>query len=221
MNHLQAVETLAAERYLLNEMTEGERDAFEDHFFACVECAEDVRLGALMRDGARAGFAGPPQTQPVRPRPLAPSARRAWFRRPSVALPWAMAAMLAMVAGYQALWVVPALRRQTDPQALAPVMLRPASRGSDPVVSLGGRDVVGLAVDASVADLAGDLAYDLRSADGNPIATGRTAAPPAGTPLLLLIPTSRLSPPGRYVLSLRDVTAGDRAIAEYRFAVAP
>ena len=34
MDHLQAVNTLAAERYLLDEMTDAERDEFEGHFFS-------------------------------------------------------------------------------------------------------------------------------------------------------------------------------------------
>jgi len=53
MNHLQAVNTSAAERYLLEEMSELERHAFEDHYFSCADCAEDVRVGALMREGLK------------------------------------------------------------------------------------------------------------------------------------------------------------------------
>src|SRR5580692_9218965 len=56
MNHLQAVKTSAPERYLLEEMSELERHAFEEHYFSCADCAEDVRLGALMREGGKAGF---------------------------------------------------------------------------------------------------------------------------------------------------------------------
>jgi len=56
MDHLQAVNTLAAERYLLEEMTDAERDEFEGHFFSCKDCAEDLRAGAVMIDGARSGL---------------------------------------------------------------------------------------------------------------------------------------------------------------------
>jgi len=51
MEHAEATETMAAERYLLGEMTPEDRDAFEDHFFGCGACAADVR------DGARVGGA--------------------------------------------------------------------------------------------------------------------------------------------------------------------
>ena len=42
MTHQQALDGLASERYLLDEMTEGERFEFEAHYFDCVDCAEDV-----------------------------------------------------------------------------------------------------------------------------------------------------------------------------------
>jgi hypothetical protein len=49
MEHQAAVETHAVERYLLGEMPADEREAFEDHYFACVACAEEVRVGAQFR----------------------------------------------------------------------------------------------------------------------------------------------------------------------------
>lgn len=41
--HRAAVDSKAAERYVLGEMEPAERDAFEDHFFDCIECSSDVR----------------------------------------------------------------------------------------------------------------------------------------------------------------------------------
>ena len=49
MTHQQALDTMAAERYLLDEMTEVEKHEFEDHFFDCGDCAEEVRHGELIR----------------------------------------------------------------------------------------------------------------------------------------------------------------------------
>jgi hypothetical protein len=56
MTHEEAVSTLASERYLLEEMSEPERETFEEHYFSCVECADDVRAAGVMRDGVRAGL---------------------------------------------------------------------------------------------------------------------------------------------------------------------
>src|SRR5436305_15330434 len=49
MEHSEATDTMAAERYLLGEMTPEDRDAFEEHFFDCSDCAADVRDGAMIR----------------------------------------------------------------------------------------------------------------------------------------------------------------------------
>src|SRR5689334_1851726 len=104
MTHAEATKTFASERYLLGEMSAQERDAFEDHFFSCTECAEDVRSGANMRDGVKAGLL---------PRGAAESrspGRMGW--RIPVLMPWAMAATLAGIVAYQSLWQMPELRRQ-------------------------------------------------------------------------------------------------------------
>jgi hypothetical protein len=52
--------------------------------------------------------------------------KRPVWRRPSILLPWAAAASIALVAGYQSLVVVPGLRQAISPQSLSPVMLREA-----------------------------------------------------------------------------------------------
>jgi hypothetical protein len=45
MNHQQALDTMAAERYLLREMTAEERRMFEEHYLECAECLEAVTFG--------------------------------------------------------------------------------------------------------------------------------------------------------------------------------
>jgi anti-sigma factor RsiW len=45
MDHEDAVNTYAAERYLLGELEEADADSFEAHMFDCRVCAEQVRLG--------------------------------------------------------------------------------------------------------------------------------------------------------------------------------
>src|SRR4029077_10615261 len=132
MDHREAVETLALERYLLGELPDQERDAFEEHFFSCAECAEDARAGAAMRDAAAAGMATGTTTKQPAGRVLTMAMPRR--RLSSIVVPWAAAASLALVAGYQALVAMPALRRNAGPIALSPVPLRPASRGQETVV---------------------------------------------------------------------------------------
>jgi hypothetical protein len=220
MTHEQALDTMASERYLLDEMTERERHVFEDHYFSCGECAEDVRIGALMKEGATAAFAQAPRARATSPGVIArPAPFRRWWPQPSVLVPWAAAATLAVVAGYESLVVVPGLRSGSAPQAVTPVTLRPASRGQEPIVTSGanGAPVV-LATDVNPAT-AGELAYDLRGPDGTGVASGRAPAPAAGTPLYLFVPGRQVAAPGRYVLAVRDLGTG-REVGEYRFTVA-
>jgi hypothetical protein len=218
MNHQQAVNTSAPERYLLEEMSELERHAFEDHYFSCGDCAEDVRLGALMREGAKAGFMDAAKAEPVVSLAGAKAARAKTVWRASVVLPWAAAAALALVAGYQSLMLAPGQDRRIQAQALSPVTLRPASRGAEPVVALpAGTAAIALAVDVGAGG-GPDLAYDLRTVGGKSAASGRVVAPQPGAPLLLLIPAWTLTPAGHYILAIRRAADGD-VLNEYRFAV--
>jgi hypothetical protein len=217
MDHQQAIATQAAERYLLNELGDADRDAFEDHYFACAACAEDVKTGAQMQDGARAGLIDTvATTQSAKVVPIE-SRRRSMT---AAFVPWAVAASLALVAGYQALWVVPGLRQDAmGPAATVPLLLKPASRGDVATVTPSGSGVIAFALDLnSAAEAGAPLTYDLRTVDGQSVVSGAVSAPPAGTPLLLVIPATRLAAPGVYTLMIGG--NGSAPVAEYRFAVA-
>ena len=53
MNHDEAIRLKAAEKYLLGELSAELRDQYEDHYFGCAECAQDIRTGAVFIDNAR------------------------------------------------------------------------------------------------------------------------------------------------------------------------
>ena len=60
IDHQEAVKGLMAERYLLGELTAGERDAYEEHFFSCDACFEQVRAGTeFVNHLRRIGPVGP------------------------------------------------------------------------------------------------------------------------------------------------------------------
>ena len=42
MNHEEAMKAQTTERYLLGDLPENERDAFEEHYFECAICADEV-----------------------------------------------------------------------------------------------------------------------------------------------------------------------------------
>jgi hypothetical protein len=218
MTHTEAVRSSAAERYLLDELSEPERFAFEDHYFDCAECAEDVRMGAVMRDGVRSGLLHQGRVASISDASTRKSRSAIGWRRSTI-VPWAAAAALALVAGYQSIQPARYGARQVGAQALAPVTLRPESRGAVPVVPMEpDATAITLAIDVN-APAGAELAYDLRTAAAQTVASGRVAAPSAGVPLLLLIPVWTLSPSEHYILSVRRAADG-QVLDDYRFAVA-
>ena len=64
MSHDEALCILAAERYLLKEFDDRLREAFEEHFFDCSECAADMRAAANFLDAVKR-LADVIQTRPV------------------------------------------------------------------------------------------------------------------------------------------------------------
>jgi len=206
MEHQEAVSTLASERYLLGEMTEAERESFEDHFFSCAECADEVVVSDKMRAGVRAGFAAAPTV-----------ARRAW--RPAVAIPWAAAASLSLVAGYASYRAASMPQQLAGPMALAPLTLRAATRGAELTVPARAGGVVTLAIDLGGAAFDNGLTYEIRSESGHVVGNGEAPTPAPGAPLLLLIPSSVFKSSGHFVLSLRDPRGGGGSPNEYRFSV--
>ena len=97
MDHTEAVKSHAAEKYFLGELAGAEREAFEEHFFDCPECAADVRAGALFLEQTKAVFASE-AAAPRREVPAGTTAkpdRWAWLR-PAIAAP-ALALLLAVI----------------------------------------------------------------------------------------------------------------------------
>ncbi|MFZ1030822.1 MAG: hypothetical protein WAN72_02440, partial [Candidatus Acidiferrales bacterium] len=54
MEHTEAVQLKAAERYVLGELTGDLRAQYEDHYFGCAECAADLKLAAMFAANTRA-----------------------------------------------------------------------------------------------------------------------------------------------------------------------
>lgn len=121
MNHEDAVKSMATERYTLDEMEPAERNAFEEHFFDCSVCADDVVDSAKIGAGVRREELHVPVPVPM---PLPAPRRSNW---------WAVAAsVFAVGLGYQSFWVVPHLKSaQTQViQVAEAIPLESESRGS-------------------------------------------------------------------------------------------
>jgi hypothetical protein len=209
MDHQEAVNTLASERYLLGEMTDAERDSFEEHYFSCAECTEDLITGDKMRAGAQAGLIRSVQAPQAR--------RRPW--RLAIVVPWAAAASLALLAGFESSRAESLNHGLTSPMTISPATLRPATRGQELTVPAPAGGVVALAVDLGGSRFDGGLKYEIRSETGGVVGRGEAASPAPGAPLLLVIPSSLFRSSGRYLLTLRSAAGGAPEAGEYRFAV--
>jgi hypothetical protein len=110
MDHNLAHETYAAERYLLGEMAPEERDEFEEHFFSCRVCGEEVQTASLFVENAKALF----RDESLKPLPAGKGAwlKRDWLHwlRLPVTVPAFAALVLASIVGYQNIVVIPGLR---------------------------------------------------------------------------------------------------------------
>ncbi len=134
MDHSEAIRSMAAEKYILGDLAAEERDAFEQHFFECSECALDVRAGIAFREHSK-GILGEGETEKV-PSAVAREEKRGWlaWMRPAIAVP--VMAMLVAVVLIQNLVVYPRVHSELA-QSRMPQVLPSASlinvntRGAD------------------------------------------------------------------------------------------
>ncbi|MGA2888077.1 MAG: zf-HC2 domain-containing protein [Terracidiphilus sp.] len=225
MDHGEAVEQMLAMRYLLDELTPEAREAFEEHFFDCSECALDLRAGAAFMQEAKAQLpelTGALHTSSRKPKLNNPTVKRDWWlswTRPAFAAP--VFATLLLVLGYQNLVTYPALRAMADqPRLLSWAPLHGATRGGDPLAVTADRQHgVALPVDLPPQPSAGAYAsfsFDLVDPQGKLVWTGVAAAPTENDSqrLTLAIPGAMLRD-GTYTVKVSGVAAhGERTVID-------
>lgn len=217
MDHEEAVTTQAAERYVLGELAQQEREAFEEHFFECTECARDVRAYAAflanVRDVLREQESGMRRLIPIRAgsRALVPAALAAGL-------------LLAAFTLYLTAVRIPALEREIAalraPQAYTAAFLRPVVRGEEQQIVLpAGAQFLGLAVDLPPAAAQPAYRCELTEESGLPAAAVELSAPAhPGEPLHLLLARAAIRP-GRYTLVLREAGGAGAEVSRFRFLI--
>jgi hypothetical protein len=108
MEHKEAVQLQAAEKYVLGELTGAQRDEYEEHYFDCVECALDVKAAAAFVETGRAVLRAE-RGEAVAAKPVRPSRGWLFWLRPAMAVP-ALAALLAVII-YQNAVTIPQAKR--------------------------------------------------------------------------------------------------------------
>ena len=219
MEHTQAIQLKAAERYVLGELPSDLRDQYEEHFFSCVECAEEVNLAAAFVENSRAAMGSEPVLPPVRLPVSATRERPAasgWFGaflRPSFAVP-VFAALLLLVS-YQTFLVIPRLKGAAPqsvatlgaaPQALASFsLLTAASRGGEALtVKVAPGQPFSLYFDIPPDGHYSSYICEIGNSAGVAEFSLNISAEQAKNAVQLLIPSSSLGP-GKHVLVVRGL----------------
>ena len=224
MDHETSVKTLAAEKYLLGELSSPEREGFEQHFFECQECAESVRLGFQFSENAKVVF----RDEGARPVSEADwwSRLRSWFAsiQPRMLVPVGACIAVAAFSGYQNAVQIPDLRARMGqlerPQVLSPTLLAPSSRSTPPSVAVPpGAQFVQLSLATGAVAPANRYQCELRTAAGKSVTVLSVPALDPDANLNLLIPAGSLSS-GDYEAILSGVTGGTiTPLEHYRFTL--
>jgi hypothetical protein len=203
MEHTQAVETKAVERYLLGELAPSSREEFEKHFFDCKECSEDLRIGTLFLDTTKEVLATDPV--PICSR-SAPRWRFQWFQ-PQYALAACMA-LLAVIC-YQNFLLIPKLRISSSPQTLALFSLSElgARDVSEAVIAPDHTKPYVLLVDIPADESFSNYLCEILTQGGTKVLSIGVSAADAKKPVPLFVPPSLLKP-GSYRLVISG-RAGD------------
>jgi Putative zinc-finger len=214
MEHDDAIRFRAAERYVGGELSSDERDDFEQHFFDCPECAEEVRweqiFNANVRALAREEAAAPPKL----------GLRKIWWKwsgaRPALAYSMAANALLAAGLGF----VLMHGERQAEfagtPRFLATYFAPTLARGSEQAQPIPA-GVPSFEVHFPVPDHPfPSYSYQILNAAGKSESKASLSPPASGAhDLYLEVPVSRLSA-GDHMLVVSD-PSGRESVAQFQF----
>jgi hypothetical protein len=228
MEHTYAVENRMVEQYLLNELPPEARDAFEEHYFDCPECAAELRMTAAFMKAARTELQQPaqaPKLQLVNSRkPLLNLLQ--W--KPAFALTALAACLVVMI--YQNTVTFPRLRGEVA-QVEAPAILPTVSLvggnsrgGSVPSLMLHGEKMVVVQVDIPTQDHFSRYICTLYTPQHQLIGTVQVSAEQAKDTVSVRAPVQR-GVYGTYSLEVRgEEVAGSAsvsgpALASYSYTV--
>jgi hypothetical protein len=218
MDHDQAMKMHAAERYLLDELSADERDDFEEHYFMCAKCADEVRSAFTLADNTHAVLKD--EIRGAAAVSIKPRRFFSWWAwlRPAIAAPIA-AALLLGITLYQSMVEVPRLERQladaTRPRVIQSVVARSATRGDDPVITISEHDqFLQLTLDINPTMPVSSYTCEVYDAAGALRFVVPANAPANGGSLNLLLPSMGLNP-GRYLVRLKPISGSDSKSATH------
>jgi len=223
MNHQEALQKMAAERYLLGELSGASLDSFEEHLFECSECAMDVETGVTFIDAARTELSVPRKVAAPQ------SARRwtFWFTSPWILAP-ALAACLLILA-FQTFVLQPHMKlevaRAQTPAVLNPLVLANAGGRGDSIPEIIAPEH-GFVVSLDVPTAGGFSSYQcsLYAPDGSLLWQTTISPEQARDALLISVPADKTKE-GLNIFLIQGLTSGGSSsgtledLARYKFRV--
>lgn len=225
MEHNEAVRLQAAEKYLLGELNHAQRDEYEQHYFDCAACAEELKATVAFMESAKQ-VVREPAPQPVDNTATIP-ARAGWFAwlRPAFAVP--VFAALVLLVAYQNGVTIPHLKQASDRAVTAEVfkslsLIGAGTRGgegSHPTIAVHSDELFALDV-----DMPGNSADGYVCQIADPSSRVRLSvaisSDEAKNTVHIKIPAGSLEP-GKYQLLVfrGKVTNSGNAVSQLPFAV--
>jgi len=209
MEHDEAIRCRAAERYVARELTPGEEEEFEQHYFDCPQCAEEVRWEQIFSANSRALFLEQPAAPP---KPGFVQSFLAWIR-PRQALAFSLACNAVLCAG---LIVFMNIRAQQG-AVMIPAYFAPGPARGGEIHSLpSGARYVQVHF-PSPGQSYTSYSYEILSAGKR--ASSGSVAPLEGEEhtLYLAVPVDRLAA-GAYTLDVR-ANPGDTIVSQFQFRI--
>jgi anti-sigma factor RsiW len=209
MEHDEAVRSQAAERYVARELSPAEQEAFEEHFFDCRKCAEDVRFEMTFAANVRAVLREQRAEHQPAPEPRAANSWGRWpawlRRRPALALSFAANLALAGGLGYL---LLTGTHELAVPQFTQPYFAPGPTHGAEDVHAiLPGETSYQVRFPAPSA--ATSYSYEVLDAAGKRESSGSLKAPATeDNNLYLQVPVRRL-PAGVHTLVVRGGSGGE------------
>jgi hypothetical protein len=131
MDHSEAVRLQAAENYILGKLPKEQHAAYEEHYFECLACAQEIKATVAFMESAKQVIREE-VAEPVGAERLAPAVPKTggWFAwlRPAFAVP-ALAALVLFI-GYQNGVTIPRLKDSSSSQMGQTISSAFALRGS-------------------------------------------------------------------------------------------
>jgi len=213
MNHHEAIQLQAAVKYVLGELSQIQREEYEEHYFECAECAIDLKALATFTDSTREVWrqekANLLAADPV-------PALGGWLRwfQPITAIP-AFAALLLIIA-YQNTVTIPRARN-TSSRTVAEIygqsfLLHPSDtrRGNEGIVNEAPFEVrpnEGFLLQLDFMPSSSFPAYlcQLQDASGRVLQQLTVPADKARKELHLPVPAGLISRPGQYSVAFLGI----------------